>query len=139
MQSLKRRPQFPRVGIAFGAFAALANHVEQVALAVAHAGDEAPPVALIVSREQARIVALATVELADHVHGMRVRRPYAESGALGYQVRAHGCVRGNVLKRSWHGQFYSEEGAMPSMEIPGWPPASIRRVDPRSSAQIFVK
>jgi hypothetical protein len=94
----KRRGQFPRVGVAFGAFAAIANHVVQITPAIHHARDEAPPVALIVAREQTGIIALAAVEIADHVHGMRPWRPNAESGAAIHQVRAHRSFPRDVVQ-----------------------------------------
>jgi hypothetical protein len=63
--------------------------------------------ALIVAGQQTRTVALSAVEVADHVDRVRFGRPHAESGAVGYQVGAHGSVRENVFKRCWHGELYS--------------------------------
>ena len=100
----ERRDQFAREGIALGTLAAIADDVEQVAVLVADAGDEAAPVALVVPVEQAGIGPLAIVELADHVHGMGVGRPDAESGAIGNQIRTHGRVGLDVLQRGWHGR-----------------------------------
>ena len=44
----ERRHQFARVRIAFGTFAAVANHVEQIPVPVAYPADEALPMALVV-------------------------------------------------------------------------------------------
>ena len=54
----ERRLQLPRVRIAFGAFAAVANYIEQIAVAIPYAADEALPMALLVFGKQAGIVAL---------------------------------------------------------------------------------
>src|SRR5258705_8928095 len=53
----ERRHQLARVRIAFGAFAAIANYIEEIPVAVAHSADEALPMALIVFGEQTGIVA----------------------------------------------------------------------------------
>src|SRR6185369_13728437 len=63
----ERRHQLPRVRIAFRALAAVANYIEQIPLSIAYPGDKAQPVAIVVFVEQAGIVALAPVELADHM------------------------------------------------------------------------
>ena len=98
----KRRLQLARVRIALRALAAVADDVEHVAVAVAHAGDETAPVAALVAREQAGVVALAVVEVADHMHRSRVRRPDAKGRAVGDQVRTHRGAGVDVVERGGH-------------------------------------
>ena len=53
----ERRLELARVRIALWALAALADHVEHVAVAIADPGDEAAPMAVVVARQEACVVA----------------------------------------------------------------------------------
>ena len=84
MQSLgKGVCKLAGVRIALGTFAAVADDIEHIALAIAHAGDETTPVAMLIPGQQAGVVTLAIVEVTDHMHGPRMRRPSAERCAVG--------------------------------------------------------
>ena len=94
----KRRLQFARVRVAFRAFAAVAHNVEHVAMAVANTGNETQPVAVLVAIEQAGIIALTIVEIADDMHRTCIGRPDAKCGAIGDEVRAHRGVERDVVE-----------------------------------------
>src|SRR3954451_13775399 len=66
------RHQLTCVRIAFGPLATISDDVEQVPVPVVHPADEPEPMAITVLVEEAGVVPLTTVELADHVHGVRV-------------------------------------------------------------------
>ena len=65
----KGRRELAGVGIAFRPLAPFPDHVEHIALALPDAGNEAPPVAELVAREQTGVVARPMVEVADRIHG----------------------------------------------------------------------
>ena len=60
----KRRLELARVRIAFRPFAAVADDVEHVALAIARARNESAPMPQLVAREQAGVVPVVVVEVA---------------------------------------------------------------------------
>jgi hypothetical protein len=94
----ERRPQFSGVGIALRPFAAFADDVVHVAMPVLYSGDEAPPMAIAIAGEQARVIALVIVEVADHVHRPRMRRPHAKRRAVANQIGAHRRVGIDVIE-----------------------------------------
>ena len=94
--------ELARVRIPFRALAAFAHHKEQVSMAIADARNETPPVPVIVTRQQAGVVAGPVVEVTDHVHRASLRRPDAERRAIGENRGAHRRPAVNVTERSWH-------------------------------------
>jgi len=113
----KWRYQFPCIWIPLRTLVAFADDVEHIALAVPHTGDESSPMAVTVAREQTPIGTLAIVEVAEHVHGARMRSPYAKGCAIGDQVRAHWRVRQNMVEGGWHSvtsQRVLRRGASPT-------------------------
>ena len=55
-----------------------------------------------VAGQQAGVVSAAVVEIADHVHRSRIRRPNAKGGAIGDKIRAHGRAGMDVVERCGH-------------------------------------
>ena len=53
--------------------------------------------------QQAGIVALAVVKVANHMHGPRMRRPHAKRRAIGDEIGAHRGVRANMFEGGGHG------------------------------------
>ena len=64
----KRRLPLSRIRIAFGSFAAVSHNIKQAALPVAYTGDETAPMAAVVAIEQASVVALTFVKIANDIH-----------------------------------------------------------------------
>lgn len=97
----ERRLQFAGTGIALESLphiAPLAYHIEHVALTILHAWNEAPPMSLLIAREQRGIVAHPVVEVSDHMHGSGMRSPATKCGAVGDQVGAHRGAGVNVIE-----------------------------------------
>ena len=94
--------QLSCVRVALGPLAAVPHNVEHVALAVAHTWDETPPMAVIVAIEQARVVALTVIKVADDVHRMCLGGPDAKGRATGDEVRTHGGAGMDMIEAGRH-------------------------------------
>ena len=79
-----------RVGLVDAGARRLGVDVVLVDRAMAHGGDETLPDAGLLARVEAVGILVPAVEVADHAHGVRVRRPHREVRAFGVvgQVRA---------------------------------------------------
>lgn len=90
--------ELARIGVALPAAAGVTDHPELVSLAIARAPYEAPPIAAgVLQASTGRGV--PPCEVAQHVHFVCVRRPYAECCPLRHQGGAHGRVRPEVFLR----------------------------------------
>jgi hypothetical protein len=98
------------MGITLGSLAALANNIKHVPVAVLHAGNEPLPMTSVVARQQTAVITLSAIEIANHMHGLRMWRPDAKRGATTDEVRAHGSIRANVVEGSGHGQLLRHVG-----------------------------
>src|SRR5690606_20784113 len=87
------RHELPSVGGALETRTAPAAYVELVAVAVANSRNKTPPVAALVSNEQAGVVPLPVVELAADMDGERLRGPDAEGRATLDEIRTHRSLR----------------------------------------------
>lgn len=93
----KRHLQLPGVGGTLEILAAIPHHVEHITLSVAHTGYKTPPMAVLVRSEQAGVIALTVVDLADDVQCTGMGRPDAKSGAIGDEVRTQEAGIADIL------------------------------------------